>query len=206
MIRELRHSASKLRRVESNFGGLVAPSAVLPFFAEIAAPNAFCIRQKALGCVVPEGAPIQKRHGKNRVILMRIMIRELRHSASKLRRVESNFGGLVAPSAVLPFFAEIAAPNAFCIRQKALGCVVPEGAPIQKRHGKNRVILMRIMIRELRHSANKLRRVESNFGGSAAVGKLFGSLPKLPHPIFFAQGKKYVGTMSLRAYQKQRHG
>ena len=137
---------------------------------------------------------------------MRIMIRELRHSANKLRRVESNFGGLVAPSAVLPFFAEIAAPNIFCARQKICGYVVPEGAPIQKRHGKNRVILMRIMIRELRHSASKLRRVESNFGGLAAVGELFGSLPKLPHPIFFAQGKKYVGTMSLRACQKQRHG
>ena len=57
------------------------------------------------------------------------------------------------------------------------------------------------MIRELRHSANKLRRVESNFGDLAAVGELFGSLPKLPHPIFFAQGKKYVGTLSLRVHQ-----
>ncbi|HIU62526.1 MAG TPA: hypothetical protein IAB07_01990 [Candidatus Caccalectryoclostridium excrementigallinarum] len=52
------------------------------------------------------------------------------------------------------------------------------------------------MIRELRHSASKLRRVESNFGGLAALGALFGSLPKLPHPIFFAQGKKYVGALS----------
>ena len=51
---------------------------------------------------------------------------------------------------------------------------------------------MRIMIRELRHSANKLRRVESNFGDLAAVGKLFGSLPKLPHPMLFAYGKKKI--------------
>ena len=84
------------------------------------------------------------------------------------------------------FFAEIAAPNIFCTRQKICGYDVPEGAPIQKRHGKNRVILMRIMIRELRHSASKLRRVESNFGDLAAVGELFGSLPKLPHPMLFA--------------------
>ena len=73
-----------------------------------------------------------------------------------------------------------------------MGTMSPEGAPIQKRHGKNRVVLMRIIFRELRHSANKLRRVESNFGGLAAVGKLFRSLPKLPHPIFFAQGKKKI--------------
>ena len=80
-----------------------------------------------------------------------------------------------------------------------------EGA--DTRHGQSRVILMRIMIRELRHSANKLRRVESNFGGLAAVGELFGSLPKLPHPIFFAQGKKYVGALSPEgAPIQKRHG
>ena len=48
------------------------------------------------------------------------------------------------------------------------------------------------MIGEIRHSANKLRRVESNFGGLAALGELFGSLPKLPHPMLFAYGKKKI--------------
>ena len=153
----------------------------------------------------PEGAPIQKRHGKNRVILMRIMIRELRHSANKLRRVESNFGGLAALSALFGSLPKLPHPIFFAQGKKYVGTMSLR-VHQKQRHGQSRVILMRIMIRELRHSASKLRRVESNFGGLAALSELFGSLPKLPHPIFFAQGKKYVGTMSLRAYQKQRHG
>ena len=124
------------------------------------------------------------------------MIRELRHSASKLRRVESNFGGLAAVGELFGSLPKLPHPIFFAQGKKYVGALSPEGAPIQKRHGKNRVILMRIMIRELRHSANKLRRVESNFGGLAAMSARFGSLPKLPHPIFFAQGKKHKGSMS----------
>ena len=133
------------------------------------------------------------------------MIRELRHSANKLRRVESNFGGLAALGALFGSLPKLPHPIFFAQGKKYVGTM---SLRVHQKIDDTifRVILMRIMIRELRHSASKLRRVESNFGGLAAVGKLFGSLPKLPHPIFFAQGKKYVGTMSLRAYQKQRHG
>ena len=112
----------------------------------------------------------KQRHGQSRVILMLIIFRELRHSASKLRRVESNFGGLAAVGALLRFFAEIAAPNIFCVWQKALGFDVPRDQKIDDT--VFRAILMRIIFRELRHSANKLRRVESNFGDLAALGEL----------------------------------
>ena len=124
MIGELRHSANKLRRVESNFGDLAAVGALFGSLPKLPHPIFFAQGKKYVGSLSLR-AYQKQRHGQSRVILMRIMIRELRHSANKLRRVESNFGGLAAMGELLRFFAEIAAPNAFCVWQKE-----------NRRHGK----------------------------------------------------------------------